>query len=756
MSDDEDRLVRDLSFSSVYTITIGAMLGAGIFILPGIAISNAGQGALLSYLFAALVAFTAALSVSELATAMPKSGGSYHFLSRAMGPIAGSMAGIGSWAALTLKGSFALIGFAFYLALFIPGLPSKLVAITLCIVLTGVNTMGTKRAGDFQRIMVIIVIIALSFLLIVGLPQADISGRPTASDVGAPAIFATSGLVFVSFIGVVNVSAVAEEISEPEKNIPRGIAAALVTVTVLYLLLVYLIAGVLDTDLAHAETPVADAGRVVLGEPGFYMLAGLGCLATLSMTNAAIMASARYPYAMSSDNLMSEWMLVVHERYKTPYRAVIITGAIMVTMIALLDVEALAELASVFNLLIFALLNVAVIVMRLSRPDWYEPRFRSPGYPAVQVLGVAGALIIGFQLNLISQMIAGSFIIVGAAWYYGYGHGKTTLRGLLREAVRQPVRGTSVRQVEERVMEEDHIHIIHPIVNPHHEKDILHVASLLQRPGKTSLVHIVRLKEFPFQTPVTVKKPGVEGMDTPVEDRLTCFANEQCVEVEFTEYITHDRCQALMELTREMNADLILMDWAGDFTHHQMHKSDIDWVLQHAPCDVVVLRDMVALTDLKSILVTTPLDTFDPLAVDLADRLGVSHDADVKLMRVLSRKVSDDEMASKEAYLRNIADVMESRTSVEVVRAHSDVEHIIAQSDNYDLVVIDVAPDFHLRDWVFGRKIDRIAFDATSSVMVVMQRKDWSERMSARALHAIAGKDIVPECQPESGSKDEC
>jgi len=749
----EPELVRELGAFSVFSITVGSMIGAGIFILPGLAISQAGgAGAMLAYLLASLIALTAALSIIELAVAMPRAGGAYYFLSRSMGPIAGSMAGLGSSAALTLKGSFALIGFALYLSAFTEltfagaaiTLNPVVVALVMCLFLTVVNTLGTRHAGSIQRYSVAIVMVTLTLLAIFGLFEAKITTQPLFADKAVGSILATSGLVYVSFIGMQKSAAVAGEVKNPERNFPLGIISAMVLVTIMYMAIVYVVAGTLKGNLEHTLTPVADVALVLFGTPGFIILTALGMLATLSMANAAILASSRYPFAMANDKLMIRWFAAVHPRFQTPHRAILSIGVIMIVMIATLDVHNLAELASAFNLLLSALLNVAVIIMRLSKPSWYKPKFRSPGYPVVQILGIAGCFLLISQLGIAAQLVAGIVVLAGAGWYYVYARRRTSLKGLIQEAVRQPGRTASLVKVEEKVLPDTQIQILHPLTNPHHEWDILYLASLLHPEEMDAAVHMIRLKELPSQTPLLLEGTFTEEGDRTSEERIEQYAEELGVKVDFSQYRTHSSKSAVVSLALEQNSDLILLDWTEEFSHSELHKSDVDWILQHSPCDVVVLKDLIGLKNIQKILVTSPRDILDPLTVDLADRLALSHSASLKFLRVISLHASEDEVKSKESYLRELVKVTKSESSIEVVMAPNDVNHIVQESDNYDLIVIGTGPDFALRDRVFGSKIDRIAFKSHCSVMVVMQLKQKTRLLRERAYHAISGRSIAP------------
>lgn len=168
-------LERDLGLYAVVTVSVGAMIGSGIFVLPGFAFKIAGPAVILAYLLAGVIVLPAALSKAEMGTAMPESGGTYLYIDRAMGPFFGTIAGIGAWFSLVFKSAFALVGLGAYLLLFIalPAAGIKLVALGLGVLLIGVNVVGVKQSGRLQAVIVTIVLAVLLVFIADGLTFVD-------------------------------------------------------------------------------------------------------------------------------------------------------------------------------------------------------------------------------------------------------------------------------------------------------------------------------------------------------------------------------------------------------------------------------------------------------------------------------------------------------------------------------------------------------------------------------------------------------
>jgi len=291
------------------------MFSSGFFLLPGIASASTGSGVVLAYLVAGILILPAMFSVAELATAMPRAGGAYYFLDRAMGPLMGTIGGVGSWISLVLKSAFALLGLGAYLVLFFD-VPIKPLAVALTVVFAVVNIMGAKEGAELQRWLVYILVGILAWFVAQGLWAA--AGSPAATERlepgalfagGLEAIAATVGMVFVSYAGLTKVASVAEEIDHPERNIPLGMILSLATATSIYVIGVYVLVVLLEpAALATDLTPVATAGESVMG----WLPAGLGLVAIViaaiaafaSTGNAGILSSSRYPMAMARDHLV--------------------------------------------------------------------------------------------------------------------------------------------------------------------------------------------------------------------------------------------------------------------------------------------------------------------------------------------------------------------------------------------------------------------------------------------------------------------
>jgi amino acid transporter/mannitol/fructose-specific phosphotransferase system IIA component (Ntr-type) len=413
-------LRRELSLLGVFCIASGAMISSGLFVLPGLAHAKAGPAVVVSYLVAGLLALTGMLSQAELVSAMPKAGGTYFYITRALGPSIGTVDGLVTWFSISLKSAFALVGMAAFASL-LTDINMQVVEIALVALFTVINLIGIKEAGKAQIALVLGLLVVLVVYVVRGLPAVSVENLVPFNPEGLSAVFATAGFVFVSYGGLLKVASVAEEVRNPAHSIPLGMILSLVVVTLLYLAVVFVTSGVLSPEiLNHSLTPISEGARAFMGPAGMIILTIAAMLAFISTANAGIMAASRYPMALSRDGLLPDFLNRIHPRFGTPHVAIIVT-AIFMTIAVFLKIELLVKVASTVLILTYMFSCLSVVILRESRLQNYQPRFRVPVYPVLQIVGVGGFILLLFEMGT-AALLASSALIVGGLfiyWFYG-------------------------------------------------------------------------------------------------------------------------------------------------------------------------------------------------------------------------------------------------------------------------------------------------------------------------------------------------
>jgi amino acid transporter/Trk K+ transport system NAD-binding subunit len=418
--EENKKLQKKLTLLDVIALATGTTLSAGFFLLPGLAALQVGPGIMFAYIIAAIPLIPATFSIVELTTAMPRAGGVYYYLDRALGPVFGTIGGVGTWFALILKVAFALIGMGVYLALFFPQIEIIPVAIIIAVCLGILNIAGSQSSGKFQVILVIGLLIILAGFIGGGFYKFEINHFNGLKDLKSDSLLATAAMVYISYVGVTSVASLSEEVKDPERNLPRGIFLALLIAIIIYALGTTIMVGVIPMEkLAGDLTPVATAANIIFGKIGVLFVSVAALLAFVSVANAGTMSASRYPLAMSRDNMMPGIFQQLG-RTGMPYISIIFTVIMIIFILIFLDITKIVKLASAFQLIMFLILCFAVIVMRESRIESYDPGYKSPLYPWMQIFGIISSFWLLSSIGFIPKLFSVIMIAISVIWYRVY------------------------------------------------------------------------------------------------------------------------------------------------------------------------------------------------------------------------------------------------------------------------------------------------------------------------------------------------
>ena len=439
VDDVKSTIKRSLTLVGVIIVTVAASIGSGLFVLPSFAAAVMGPGIWLAFLLAGIVFLPGVLSKSELASAMPVNGGAYVYLERSFGPIIGTISGLGLWASFLLKSAFALIGFSAYMyavtnyldistnATFV--IMSALAAITI------LNIFGIKKVKAFQTPILALTTILILVICFIQLFDASFDfSRPIdgAFDVSRddPVLVAeAAALVFVAYAGIYKAGALGGEIKEPKKNLPAGMLLSLLLITLLYVVVTFIMMGAVEgewwvnSDGSPREDPIfAFVDAVASTELGIAM-ALLAFLTMISGALSGLLAASRFLFAMAKDCLLPDNLSETNEKFGTPHWSIIITGVAMGVCILTLPVKDVAKLASGFQIMVIVALNACVIVLRREnqKHEWYQPEFKSPLYPFVQIFGIIAGAILVYLMGSKAIIGAVAAIVLGLSTYKIYG-----------------------------------------------------------------------------------------------------------------------------------------------------------------------------------------------------------------------------------------------------------------------------------------------------------------------------------------------
>lgn len=413
-------LKKELGFLGVFCVATGAMVSSGLFILPGLAFANAGPAVILSYILAGILCVPTALSKAELTTAMPKAGGDYFYIMRGFGSLFGTIAGLSAWFSLSLKSAFALLGMGAYLSIYTP-LPIHIIAVICCLFFIIINLLGVKEAGLVQVVLVFGLLGILLCYIILGAKNVNLDNFSPFFSRGINSIFTTASFVFISYGGLTKIAALAEEVKNPGENIPFGMISSLTVICILYAAVLYVTIGVMNPEtLKETLTPISDGAGVFGGNVLRIVISVAAFLAFISTANAGIMAASRYPLGMSRDKLLPVVFQKISSRYGVPYVAILFTGLFMLSVILLLRLELLVKVASSVLIVLFILANLTLILFRESKILSYRPKFYSPLYPFIQIIGILAGFFLLIEMGSFIIFLTLIFMLSGVIWFKAY------------------------------------------------------------------------------------------------------------------------------------------------------------------------------------------------------------------------------------------------------------------------------------------------------------------------------------------------
>ncbi len=736
----EATFARDLGLFDATMIGVGAMIGAGIFVLTGIAAGEAGPASILAFALNGAVTLLTAFAYAELASAIPRAGGGYSFVRMAFPGATGFTAGWMLWFAYTVACSLYALAFAGYFwELFIKyfpavasaafGLVGERGAVLIMTLFVGtafirLNVRGAEVTGRTENVLTISKILVLAIFVYFGLQR--VAADPAAATGnflpffprGMGGVLVAMGLTFIAFEGYDLIATVAEEIKDPEKNIPRATFIALAVTVTIYLLILFVTLGAVDAGDqptwqflgAYKETAIVRAAESFMPAAGVALIVFGGLLSTMSALNATVMAASRVAFSMGRDNWLPKAVSRIDRRRRTPRVAIVVTGIVLLVMAMTLPLEVVGSAASVIFLLTFALVNLSVIVLRRTHPE-IPRRFRVPLYPAVPVLGVLLNVFLAvyqFRFLPLAWYVTAGWIALGLILYFAHFRKQAApeMPQVLAPDALETAEGTPYT-------------VLVPIANPETVGVLLDFAIPLAEAhgGRVVAVAVVQV---PRQLPI---QEGLRFVGRKESLLVTARAHAilRGVELETDIVVAHRVQDGILDAARRQAADLLVMGWKGfTNTREKIFGEVADQVIRHAPCDLILLKVGAAARP-RHVLFPTSAGPHAQLAAELLGKLAGTFDMEVTTCYVVSPDASPEE---REEGVRRMNQTVERmgegvRVRRELIEAASVAGGIALASRDFDLVVLGAAREPLFKKVLFGEIPEKVARYSPTSVLVV-------------------------------------
>ena len=735
-------------------IGVGAMIGAGIFVLTGLAAGEAGPASILSFALNGLVTLITAFAYAELASAVPRAGGGYSFVRMAFPGATGFVAGWMLWFAYTVACSLYALGFGgyfweFFLKYF-PNLAESIHTIlrqhSVVLVVTAIiasffiwlNMRGAEVTGKTENVLTLSKIAILLVFIFFGLSQ--IFSEPTQSfkhftpffPKGFSGVFVAMGLTFIAFEGYDLIATVAEEIKSPEKNIPRATFIALGITIIIYLLILFVSLGAISgTEPSweflgrFKETAIVRAAEAFMPAFGVGLIVFGGLLSTMSALNATVMAASRVAFSMGRDLWLPPKISKIHSTHRTPYVAVFVTGFILIIMAVTLPIEAVGSAASLIFLLTFAMVNLSLIALRRKYPE-IPRKYRVPLYPYLPILG--------FSLNIFLALYQFNFQPI--AWYVTIGW--IALGLLLYYAVFEKQAAAFEPQVllpGKPVPETENVSsVLISLHNPDNVEMLMKIGISVARQRQIRLI-VFSVVTVPRQVPIH------EGLrythhKEPLLAEARKIASQQKIRLETDLVIAHNAADGILAAINKHNAEALVMGWKG-FTNarDRIFGEIADHIIRLAPCDLLVLK-IGEKAEWSNCLLPTAGGPNAQLASTVLNSMAKDFKMSVTAGYVINENATGEERNfGEERMVFALSKLDPEIKSGKIIFESKSVAGGIAKaSRDYDLVVIGAAKEPFFKKMLFGEIPEKVARYSPNSVLVVKKYEGVLKNIVKRIL----------------------
>lgn len=742
---DHVTLSRDLGFFDIAMIGVGAMIGAGIFVLTGVAASQAGPALILAFLLNGIVTTFTAMAYAELGSAFPEAGGGYLWVKAGLGGTNGFLSGWMSWFAHAVAGSLYGLGFGhFGYELWVyAGMPTLgisehiwVLGLTTIIIalFTSINYRGASETGTVGNVVTVAKVMILGAFVVFGLiamlRTENWENRFTDDFMpnGFSGVVIAMGLTFIAFEGYEIIAQSGEEVVNPKRNIPRAIFLSIGMVVVIYVAVAFVALGAVDPPAgmlsyeflgAQKETAIVEAANQFM-PIGKVLLLISGLASTMSALNATTFSSSRVSFAMGRDHNLPAIFARIHPLRRTPHYAVMISGLFMALMAWSLPIEDVAAAADIMFLLLFIQVNVTVMTLRQKMPD-LERGFVIPWFPLVPIIGLLtnlGLAIYLFTFSPQAWYVALGWLVAGMLLYYMYF--------MQMEALEKP---SDI--LHEEVLVSRNYSVLVPVTSMETVERLGAFGAMIagQRNGEVMALHVAKVPpQLSLADGRLFLKEGRELLEAVI-----AVAKQRDVPVHTMIRLGRNVAEAVRKTANENASDMIVLGWPGSTNSaERVFGSVIDPIVDNPPTDIAVVR-LGEDRPLRSILVPVAGGPNSVRAIELAVTFAEQKNGGNGTQIVLFSAIAPNARASAKIRLQSTLENYAQRVtyphiSIRVVEHEHVVDAILDEAPSHDLIVIGASREPLFQNILVGSVPEQVARRARVTVVMVKRRSSTMHR----------------------------
>ena len=754
-------LVRNLGLFDITMIGVGAMIGAGIFVLTGIAAGTAGPALILAFALNGVITVLTAMVYAELGSAIPEAGGGYLWVKEGLPGPNGFLAGWMSWFAHAVAGSLYGVGFGGFIyellrilfldpaahhdehaGVFLQGplqlpfgielteavLVQKLFAVLIILLFLYINYRGTSETGAVGNIVTVLKVIIIGIFIVSGL--FVVFGEPARLESFQPfdpngiiGIVSAMGLTFIAFEGYEIIVQAGEEVRNPRKNIPRAVFLSLAIVVPIYMLVAFVIIGAVDPPEGVlifewlgelGEIGIARAAAQFMPFGTFLIMVG-GLLSTMSALNATTFSSTRVSFAMGRDRALPDSFSSVSAKTRTPHVALGWSGVLILFVALTLPIEDVAASADIMFILLFLQVNLAVITIRGKYGKDLKYGFLLPFFPILPMIaiGMQFLLVLSlFNVSIIAWVFAAVWIGSGFLIYFFYAHPRQE-RAHRTPVVQQTELLTPVIDAPYRVLV--------PVANPDSLSTLLPPAVNAARlhDGKVTLLHIVTV---PSPTPLSSGYRYLKASDA-LRERAIAMISDEDVAVEYIVRVARRVAPAIIDTAQEQHADLLVIGWQGEKNSEGRTTlgPNIDQVLAEVNCDVMMLQtgDSAAAT---RILMPVAEPRQVAYSLGLIQQFSAA-DLQLDLLHVFAAEATSAQRERMTRALQRQIDAVKvagKQVNLLLEQSPDRIEAIVQAAEGYDYVVLGATREPRVRQRFTGGNTSMVIAERTDTPVLLL------------------------------------